>query len=89
MTNFLMFTQVERKSSNRFNASLSPCWEISIVLLTYQLFPYAICNSFPFPSVIPATEAAEEDAPLTECALKMDVSMPAASRRDFNQQAQS
>ena len=36
---------------------------------------------------MPAVTAAEDDAPLTECALKMDVSMPDASRRDFSQRA--
>ena len=36
---------------------------------------------------MPAIAAAEEDAPRTECALKMEVSMPDASSKDFNQRA--
>ena len=33
---------------------------------------------------IPADAAAEDEAPLTECALKIDVSMPEASNKDLS-----
>ena len=37
--------------------------------------------------VTPTFAAAEDDAPLVECAAKIDVSTPAASSRDLSQRA--